>query len=276
VRAAAVGALALAVAVGLAVVQNLGGTGSDGRPRSVVPGLPGVPIASAEVLERAAKVAATKPFTAPSDDQWIYIEDRVTGPDGKSRTQRNWHRADGGGEAFIDEHGKLQVQSMQPPRDRPGRKVPVTDTYKGLTTLPTDPDALLRWAYAQDIENGSTSSDGVVYLMFNHILRGNVLPPELEAAIFRAMKQIAGVTVQTVNVLGEPTLSLGITDDWLHEELLIDPKTYAYRGERSTVVKDATIDPAKAGNSTGEVRKGNTVIAERTATAIVDRPGQRR
>jgi hypothetical protein len=62
----------------------------------------------------------------------------------------------------------------------------------------------------------------------------------------------------------------------LHEELLIDPQTYAYRGERSTVVKDATIDPAKAGNATGQVTKGSTVIVERVATAIVDEPGQRR
>jgi hypothetical protein len=275
-RVAAVCGLAAAIAAGLAVVPNLGGTGSDGRPRSAVPGLPAVPVASAEVLERAAKAATSKPFTPPRDEQWIYIEDRLTSSDGTDQIQRRWRRADGGGEAFIDEHGKLQVQPMQPPRDRPGRKVPVTDTYKGLTTLPTDPAALLRWAYAQDIENGDTSKDGVVYLIFNHLLRGNLLPPELEAAIFRAMKQIPGVTLDTVDVLGKPTLSLTFTDDWLREELLIDPKTYAYRGERSVVVRNAKIDPLKAGNATGEVEKGHTVIAERLATAIVDEPGQER
>jgi hypothetical protein len=276
VRLAAVGALALAISIGLAVVQNLGGTGSDGRPRSVVPGLPAVPVASAEVLERAAKAAASKPFTAPRDDQWIFIEDRFTNSDGKNEIGRHWHRADGDGEAFMDEHGRLQVQSMQPPRDRPGRKAPVLDTYHGLTTLPTDPGALLRWAYAQDIENGNTSKDGVVYLMFNHVLRGNVLPPKLESAIFRAMKQIPGVALQTVDIFGKQTYSLAFTDDWLREELLIDPQTYAYRGERSTVVRNATIDPLKAGNSTGEVKKDSTVIAERLATAIVDEPGQTR
>jgi hypothetical protein len=276
VRLAAIGAVALAISIGLAVVQNLGGTGSDGRPRSVVPGLPALPVASAEVLERAAKAAASRPFIAPRDDQWILIEDRFTNSDGKNEIERRWHRADGGGEAFIDEHGKLQVQSMEPPRDRPGRKVPVLDTYKGLTTLPTDPDALLRWAYAQGMENGNTSKDGVVYLMFNHVLHGNVLPPQLESAIFRAMKRIPGVTLQTVDIFGKPTYSLAFTDDWLREELLIDPKTYVYRGERSTVVKNATIDPLKAGNSTGEVKTGSTVIAERLATAIVDQPGQTR
>jgi hypothetical protein len=41
-------------------------------------------------------------------------------------------------------------------------------------------------------------------------------------------------------------------------------------------VKTTRIDPLKASNSTGEVRKGSTVIAERLATPIVDKPGQTR
>jgi hypothetical protein len=105
-----------------------------------------------------------------------------------------------------------------------------------------------------------------------------VLPPELEAAIFRALKQIPGVTVvDTVDVAGRPAIALGLgTSDWLHEELLLDKETYAYRGERSTVVRDAVIDPLKAGNARGEVKKGSKVVAERVVTAIVDEPGQRR
>jgi hypothetical protein len=83
------------------------------------------------------------------------------------------------------------------------------------------------------------------------------------------------VTLQTVDICGKPTYSLAFSDDWLREELLIDPQTYAYRGTRSTVVKTTKIDPAKAGNETGQVTKGSTVIVERIATAIVDQPGQR-
>jgi RNA polymerase sigma factor (sigma-70 family) len=99
-----------------------------------------------------------------------------------------------------------------------------------------------------------------------------------EAAIFRAMKRLPGVTVlDTVDVLGRRALALGLTtSDWLHEELLLDKETYAYRGERSTIVRDATIDPLKAGNATGQVRKGSTVVVARAATAIVDEPGRRR
>jgi hypothetical protein len=275
VRLAGAGALAVTIAVGLIVVENLGGTARDGRSHSVVPGLPGVPVASAEVLERAAAAAEKQPFTAPRDDQWIYTEDRITGSDGSPpQTEQQWHRADGGAMAWI-EGGKLRVQSIELPK---GRRAGAGDleSYKSLAAVPTDPDALLHWAYGLDMSNGNSSKDAVVYLLFNHILRENVLPPDLEAGIFRAMKQIPGVTLEaTVDVQGRPAYALGQTDDWLHMELLLDKGTYAYRGQRSTVVKDATIDPLKAGNSTGKVQKGQTVIAARLATGVVDRPGER-
>jgi hypothetical protein len=281
-RVAAVSAVALTIATLVTVAGDLGRTGADGGPTSIVPGLPGVPVASAAVLERAAVAAETKPFTAPRDDQWIYVEDRFItshGGGGETETQRTWRRADGGGLAWIDEHGKLQVRTLEPPKARPGRPSPPLEDYKALAALPTDPDALLRWAYAlaEHTTGGGMDDDGDVYLIFNHILRGNLLPPDLEAAIFRALKQVPGVTVvDTVDVSGRPALALGLrTSDWLHEELLLDTETYAYRGERSTVVRDATIDPLKAGNPTGEVRKGSKVVVARMVTAIVDQPGQR-
>jgi hypothetical protein len=145
-------------------------------------------------------------------DSWIYVQDRFTGRDGKTELQSHWRRADGEGAAFIDEHGKLRVEELSWPKGRPK---PLTESYEGVASLPTDPAALLRWAYAQDVQNRDTSKDGVVYLLLNGILRGNVLPPELEAAFFRAMKQIPGVTLQTVDVFGKPTYSLAFTDDWL-------------------------------------------------------------
>jgi hypothetical protein len=276
-RPLAVGALALAIAVGVALADLSGG--SDGERKSVLPGLPAVPVASAAVLEQAAVAAETKPFTAPRDDQWIYIEDRFSPSQGGTETHRSWRRADGRGMAWIDENGKLAFRPMDPPT-RPGRPRPgLPESYKEFAALPTDPDALLRWAYAQaeNITGGGMNDDGDVYLLFNGMLRGNVLPPDLEAGIFRALKQIPGVKVETVDVFEQPALSLGLTTaDWLHEELLLDPHTYAYRGERSTVIRDATINPLKAGNETGEVKKGSRVVVARVTTAIVDQPGDRR
>jgi hypothetical protein len=51
------------------------------------------------------------------------------------------------------------------------------------------------------------------------------------------------------------------------------PRTLVARS--ATVVRDATIDPLKAGNSTGEVHKGSKVVVARVITAIVDQPGER-
>jgi hypothetical protein len=268
IRVAAVGAFALVILAAVTVAENLGGTGAE------------VPVASAAVLEQAAVAAEKKPFTAPRDDQWIYVEDRVTWSDGKTETFREWRRADGLASAST-RTGRLMVETLEPNRgNRPGRTLPgFIDSYKSLAALPTDPEALLRWAYkrAENITGSGMNEHGDVYLLFNGMLRGNLLPPELEGAIFRALKQVPGVTVlDTVDVLGRPALALGLgTSDWLYEELLLDKETYAYRGERSTVVRDATIDPFKAGNSKGEVKKGSRVVAARVVTAIVDKPGER-
>jgi hypothetical protein len=224
------------------------------------------------VLERAAAAAERKPFTPPRDDQWIYFEDRLAGADG-IETRRQWRRADGGGFASLDERGKLQVELVEQPR----RPRPPLEGYRQLAALPTDPGALLRWAYgqAENVTGAGLTEHGDVYAIFNGMLRGNVLPPDLEAAIFRALKQVPGVRLTELDVLGRPAYSLAQTEDWLREELLLDRETYTYLGERSTIVRDTTIDPLKAGNATGEVRKGDKVVSERVETAILDRPGER-
>jgi hypothetical protein len=233
------------------------------------------PVAAAEVFERAAHAAETKSFVAPRPDQWIFTEDRFTSSDGgKPMTRKMWLRVDGRGIATIDARGKLNVEVF----DSPGRRRPAPfDSYERLAKLPTDPDALLRWAYeqAKHITGGGVTDHGDVYLQFNHMLRSNLLPPDLQAAIYRALKQVPNVTVETIDVFGRPALALVQTEDWLREELLLDPDTYAYLGERSTVVRDTRISPEKAGNATGEVRRGDHVISERVTAAIVEEPGAR-
>jgi hypothetical protein len=272
VRLALAGVSAVAAAAGTTLVVSVG---EDGRPASIAPG---VSIASADVvLERAAAAAEQQPFTPPRNDQWIYTEDRFSGSDGSEpKTWQTWRRADGGGYAW-KENGKLHVEMLERTREVEGRPVPLIEGYKEFAALPTDPDALLRWAYeqAKHITGGGVTDHGDVYLQFNHMLRSNLLPPDLQAAIYRALKQVPNVTVETIDVFGRPALALVQTEDWLREELLLDPDTYAYLGERSTVVRDTRISPEKAGNATGEVRRGDHVISERVTTAIVDEPGAR-
>jgi hypothetical protein len=49
--------------------------------------------------------------------------------------------------------------------------------------------------------------------------------PELEAAIFRALEEVPGVTVTELDVSRRPALAVAQTEDWLQEELLLDKRT---------------------------------------------------
>jgi hypothetical protein len=269
-RLAAIGGLATAIAAGLVVVQNVG----DGRSPSPVPA---VPVASAAVLESAARAAEDDPFTAPRDDQWIYVKDVFGSDDVPKMREERWRRADGGGVAFYDGSGKLHVE-MRRPRGvhKPVPFDPLAG-YQQIAALPTDPDELRRWAYGltDNIEGAGSTEHAEVYGIFEGMVSDNVLPPDLKAAIFRALKQVPGVTADTVKVNGRQVYALGHTDDWLRQELLLDVESYDYVGQSGTVVRDTTISPEKAGNATGEIKAGHHAAAMRLDTAIVDEPGQR-
>jgi hypothetical protein len=264
VRVVTVGALATTITVAYTLSQN------DHSPSPV-------PVAAAAVLEAAAAAAEDQPFVAPRDDQWIYTHDKFSERVPRFR-QEKWRRADGGGFAFYDENGRLQVERLDVRGGR-ARPVPLGPLvgYKQLAALPTDPDGLLKWAYDQtaDVEGGGSTEHAEVYGIFKGMISDNVLPPDLKAAIFRALKQVPGVTVDTVDVNAHRVFALGQTDDWLHQELLLDAKSYDYVGQSGTVTRDTTISPEKAGNATGAIKAGQEAATMRIMTAIVDEPGQR-
>jgi hypothetical protein len=269
-RASLAGVALLTALGGVVAVQNMGGTDDAGRR-----GVLGVPSASAAVLNQAADVAERQPFVAPRDDQWIYTEDEITGPDGATSTRTTWRRADGGGLATLDERGRLEVHEA--PERRPALRPVPFDTYKGAAALPADPDRLLRWAYATtaSVTGAGSTRDAEAFSILRVILDQGVVRPELGAAAFRAMAKIPGVRVRTTEIEGAPTLAVGQTDVWLDQELLLDADTYEYRGQRSTVVRDARIDPEKAGNKTGKVERGETATLLRVVAGLVDEPGTR-
>ncbi|MFI0447447.1 CU044_5270 family protein [Actinomadura sp. 6N118] len=268
VRLIAVGALAAVMAIGTTLVQTSGGPGDDGRSPSVLPDIQLGSVAEAsEVLDRAAAAAKTRPFAAPKPQQWIYIKLRHTTPvepggiafGGPYRTDdwESWRRADGKQWASY-RNGKLVID-----REQVGNH----PRWVRFNPLPTDPDALLRKLRKAEPGGG----DGLVFETLVTILSENVHPPKTEAAIFQAMKRIRGVTLVKgrVDAAGRPAIALGWTEDWAHEEILLDPKTYTYLGARGIAIKDHRSGP-------GLVRKGTLQgLSVRLAAAIVDEPGQR-
>ncbi|WP_185792195.1 CU044_5270 family protein [Actinoallomurus bryophytorum] len=268
-----------------------------GRPRPVLPGIPAGPVANAEqALDRAAAAADARTFTPPRPDQWIYTELRirtsakpaggVTGGPYKTYVRRHWERGDGKKSAEIVS-GRVRVF------DEFGRTSPPED-YPSLAALPTDPHALLRWVYAQnDSGPGAVGGKGrgatpvsqrqyeMAFQTLNVVLRENLLPPRTEAAIFRTMKTIPGVTLvdNAADAAGRPAIALGrTTEGRLHEEVLLDPKSYAYLGERAISIKGHTFRGV-GDNPTAMpeyVKKGILQnLTVRTAAGIVSEPGQR-
>lgn len=279
VRVLAVGALAVALAAGITVAQSLGG--KDG-PKAVIPGIPAGPVANAaQALDRAATAAAKRPFTPPRPDQWIFTEARNTSPahgggaatGGPLKTHMvpMWRKADGKKSAYL-EKGKLVVQT------EPGVLSPPAD-YPTLSTMPTDPNAMLHWVWRQmgGLADGTRKQRyALAYDTLTTILRDNVLPPTQEAAIYRTLKTIPGVTLaaKPVPVGHRTTLALGIVEEgWLSKRVLLDSATYSYVGEQSVAIKDHT---SRGDDGTLHVRKGVIqLLAVRVAAKIVDRPGQR-
>lgn len=292
IRLVAVGGLAVTIAAGVTVAQNLGGVGHDGKPHSVLPGLPAGPVANAQVLlARAANSAQSRAFTPPRPGQWIYTEAKRISPGKpllgqvqtprspvKTEIDRTWLRADGIRIADY-ENGKLVIVPT-------GGGMPPSD-YATLAALPRDPNALLVWVDKQAA--AMPKKQGLAFGLLGSILGGGmVLPPSLEATIYRTLAKIPGVTLNrdAKDIDGHPALGVDVIGGWMSQQILLDPTTYAYRGYRSIVIKDHTETLSsdsyvgKDGKThfipggTSTVKKGTIDVLEQLITIkIVDRPG---
>ncbi|WP_433465763.1 hypothetical protein [Spirillospora sp. CA-128828] len=174
-----------------------------------------------------------------------------------------WRRLDGKNEYAAYEDGKLTKSPGNETAPRVARFDP----------LPADPQALLR-------EVGGTPESGyeLAFHTLVTILAGSVHPPRTEAAIFQAIKLIPGVTATggAVDAAGRPAITLGLIgkEGWLRDEVLLDPKTYSYLGERSITVQDHAHEGDDGKKNV--VKSGTLQFMEvRVAVGIVNEPGDR-
>jgi hypothetical protein len=268
----ALGTMAAAVVAGAAFLETSGGTD---EARDTSPIVYGITLSSAaeaaEVLDRAADVAEDRAFTPPRSRQWVYTKMShttsvnagggvVSGPY-KTHTWELWRRVDGKRYAAY-ENGKISV----------GRESTTPSRAARYDPLPSDPEALLRKV------GGGKAYHDMTFLTLITILKDSVHPPRTEAAIFRAIRLIPGVRLVKgrVDAAGRPAIALGLVQrgGWLHEEVLLDPKTYIYLGERSITIADHT--SGGDGEPKQVVRKGTLQRIEvRHSVGIVDEPGRR-
>ncbi len=276
-RVGLAGAVTAAAVVAVVTVENANTvTRHDGRSRPVIAALPFArPASATELLENAAWAAARKPWTTPRPDQFMYKESRTlrntealqrrapNGPlvPGRTRlvTEQSWNRIDGQVMARMD-GGRLVVE-------RQSRQLSwVFEPYEDLAGL-TTVDKVLAWSRAPK----------GVGVDLDALLGQYVLPPAVEAAVFRALARGDDTRLipDAVNIDGRPAVALRLAvEGYLSKELLFDRQTYALIGERLV----ATADHRNVGDDgTSTTRKGDLFRqVTYTASRIVDEPGDTR
>ncbi|GAA4253721.1 hypothetical protein [Dactylosporangium darangshiense] len=231
------------------------------------------PASAAEYLENAAWTAERKPWTDPRPDQFMYIEtlelrnkpsyenqhpnDPIRPDLAEKRKVQQWDSVDGQSMARFD-NGKLVVTKRGE-----GNQFWDRIAWSTITSM-TSPDK---------VPDG-VPGPGSMGIMLDAFIGQYVVPPNVQAAIFRHLAQSPGMTMNpdAVNIDGRPAVGLGrIIEGYLSQELLFDKQTYQFIGERLVAIKDHVThgDDGDAVSHKGDVYR--QVIYSKMI--IVDRPG---
>ncbi|MEU0555313.1 hypothetical protein [Dactylosporangium sp. NPDC006015] len=281
ITAGVVVAAAAAVAVTAVMVVRGGGGHApvpDAAPTLNAPAAKGVlpfarPASAAEYLENAAWTAERKPWKDPRPDQFMYIEtlelrnkpayenehpnDPIRTGMGENRKIQEWNSIDGQTRAGYKD-GRLVVT-----RRGQGGEYWYRIAWSTITSM-TRPDKV----------PDAVPGPGSMGIELDAFIGQYVVPPNVQAAIFRHLAQAPGMTINpdAVNIDGRPAVGLGrIVEGYLSQELLFDQQTYQFIGERLVAVKDHVShgDDGDHVSHRGDVYR-QVIYSKMT---IVDRPG---
>lgn len=156
-------------------------------------------------------------------------------------------------------------------RPEPGeRGYEVSTNYRHLSTLPTDADEMYDWLRETAPKYSGQETDQAMFVLVGDLIRQAIVPPEVSAALYRAVAKIPGVMVidNAVDAAGRPGIAIARNDpdNPSRDEWIFDRKTHEFLGERSVATSDWS-----GGVEKGDVTS-NTAILDR---AVVDKAGQR-
>ena len=99
--------------------------------------------------------------------------------------------------------------------------------------LPRDPQALLRWLRDRTANRGG--APGTVFHWAVQLLHTGLVPADLRASLYRALALLDGVTVTDgkANLDGRVGVAITIEDAHERRELIVDPATGDFIGERT-------------------------------------------
>lgn len=269
-------AAAAVVAVTATVaVRNIGhehGPGHEPAPvANVLPFLH--PANVAQYFENAAWTAERRRWVDPQPDQFMYTEtvelrnqrayenqhpnDALVPGKTENRTIQQWNRVDGQVQAEM-RNGRLEVV------ERGGNVTWDRLKWAEISAL-TTPEKVASWV---------AHPDPAFSVELTAMIGQYVLPPKVQAAIFRYLAQQPDMRLNpdAVNIDGRPAIGLGrVVEGYLSQELLFDQQTYALIGERVVAVADHVThgDDADLVAHKGDVFR-QVIYAK---MIIVDRPG---
>ncbi|MGW2601829.1 CU044_5270 family protein [Streptomyces klenkii] len=245
---------AAAAVIAGAVIIAPGGPGSPGTdtrsPQAGVKLEGGTVRGLSATVDRISLAAARQAALEPRQDQYIYVESKVTGgwvdrAGGKEklvvtplRSRQVWHSPDGlrsfiyePGHEFMDKNGEdLDLD--------PAREVTDRGSYNSVKTLPTDPDVLLKRLYRWG-RMGDAQADWTAFGEIGQLLEEQIATPQISAALFKAAARIPGVTLvdKAVDATGRTGVAIAHTGPNSRQEWIFDRNTYEYLGQRDVLIK---------------------------------------
>jgi hypothetical protein len=201
------------------------------------------------LLDQAAEVASTTTVVKVGDGQFAYVKSEVqtsqiwsdshmvptkvvTGP---LRERQTWYSADGSRPGLVMDPQGPQAKYTTAPVRNPSLKDP-TSAY--LATMPTDPDLLLKKIYGEVTVEGK-EPDASAFDEIGVLLREQIAPPQVSAALFRAAGRISGVTVidDVTDATGRHGVAVARQAGDVQWQWIFDSTTHVFLGERQVVTK---------------------------------------
>ncbi|MEV7628475.1 CU044_5270 family protein [Actinoplanes sp. NPDC089786] len=195
-----------------------------------------------------------KVTTVTGKTQWLVGDDELVRRegDGGLRSIPGRTREAGPCGDYPSDNGRLGETTERPSCDqRPGDWYEPTPRF--LAGLPTDPAKLYK-----RLEDDNLGGRADMLPMAAGVLTADA-PASVRANLFRALENVPGLhlTSDTVNLDGRHGVGLGITEDGLRHEIVIDPDTGRLIGQRLVLTRPGT--EMWAGLPTGTVAEYTAV-----------------
>lgn len=253
--------------------------------------------AAGPLVQRLANTAANQPVLEIRDDQYIYVESKITevegagdSPDNKEKKysfrtnghRESWHPVSGlkpGRDAQLKLDGHRVPLPAVATKESDAAKI---TSYRELEQLPTDPDKLYM-KLKEDLNHKYREADPkwLDEELFNHILmmiNETITPPKTAAALYRTAAKVPGVVEvpNAVDGLGRPGMGLAYDKGGMRSMWVFDKNDSTFLGAVSVIIArgEQTNYLMDGGVKVGTVTWSQAVVKRMVVDHLGDTNGQ--